>query len=78
MDQKHPEECDIYGCRNKKLPGEQSVTVTIGEETVELHLCDFHFDFLEQADPGLYDIGFTYRRDVEIRLKPVSSTPPSE
>jgi hypothetical protein len=77
MDWKHPEECDIYGCRNSKLDQEPT-SMTIGEETIELQLCDFHFDFLEQADPGLYDIGFTYRRDVEIRLKPVSSTPPSE
>lgn len=69
MDQKNTLECDIYGCRNFKV-SDSEVAIMIGETPVYISVCQFHLDYVNTTDPGLYEVGYTYRREVELRPIP--------
>lgn len=70
-------ECDIYGCRRKKADPIVIVEMAIGEEVVEVETCREHKEFIETAPADLYELGFTFRHEVEIRPLPaIPATPP--
>lgn len=71
----HPDQCDIFGCRNPKAEPEALVEMTILNVDVTKTVCDFHRDFFEAASTELYEVGFTFRGDVELRLIPATPTP---
>lgn len=61
--------CEIFGCgRDPKV--DATVTAVIGEETVTVKVCEEHQIFFSTMDPEWYDIGFTYRHEVEVRPRP--------
>lgn len=69
-------ECDIYGCRRKKADPIVTVEMAIAEEVVEVEVCAEHKDFISTAPADLYELGFTYRHEVEIRPLPAIPVTP--
>lgn len=68
------EECDIFGCRRDKTI---AVDPSILDGLVTLGICEHHSEFLLTTDSDLYDIGFTFRHEVEIRMHPITPVPPA-
>lgn len=74
MSNRDPKRCQIYGCgRDRKL--DASVTMDILEETRTLQVCDYHEEIFLTMNPAWYEVGFTYKNDVEFRLIPVQPAP---
>lgn len=71
------ETCDIYGCLRPKADPVVTVEIAVGEEIVEIEVCIEHKDFIETAPHDLYEVGFTYRHEVEIRPLPAIPAPPA-
>lgn len=68
-------ECDIYGCRRPKADPVAIVEMAIGEEVIEVETCTEHKEFIETAPADLYELGFTFRHEVEIRPLPAIPAP---
>ena len=61
--------CDIYGCLREKndniIEG-----IPVADDIIDLDVCDFHADILNNLTELQYSTGYTYRNEVEVRIHP--------
>jgi len=74
------DKCELYGCLRDAVKPEVLVEFSIDEEVVEIAVCEYHKDYINNMDSTLYEVGFNFRHQVELRLRPVPLpvVPPEE
>ncbi len=77
MEELDLDECSVFGCRRDKV-NNSFIDILIGEENVRIEpICLTHIEYFQNTAPELYDIGWTYRREVEVRPHPAVPSPPA-
>lgn len=71
-------QCQIYACQNEKIDPIVAIEIVIGSASQYVEVCEFHRKMFQETPNELLNIGFTYRREVEVRPTPAVPTAPEE